>query len=554
MQIGNPAAISIYKGMRLATDALYSSMSKLSSGERIQKPGDAPSDFGISELLRYQIENGAQAKRNIENARNMIDTTDTWMQGVSDILSRMSELTIAASDGSKTLQDRDNLNTEYQQLKEEIGRIARSAKYNGVQIAGSDQILAYDSDLKTFCFSQIDGTERYTLPVKVLSGLQSQNSVDFHYDPTKSFTKSLDGKDIFYVDSNDNVVKYDIEKGALSHDAADSNDKDFDVDETGRLWFATETSANSGVFQLKQQDIASWTQDTSSVRNGDIADMASNEFRVFQNRVYYLNTSGDFVSRDVKDHNDVIVEVAHTDATFTTTEGQFAISQDGRFIADMPSAGVVRVLNTETKLSQNFALPQNIVPSSLSFSADNHELMYVDDNEGSIHSIAMTPDDHPSLTQDIVVENSSGAAGFAGIDVDGGSNRSYFRVHSGPDADQESFFTTGDVRLLTLGISRSRVDDVEEAQKALKATQNAIDKVSVQRARLGAEASRLDSTYNALVDYNDNIQQADSRIRDVDMAQESANLATLQMQHQAAIALMAQANSLPSTVLRLLQQ
>ena len=108
MRIGlNPAAVSVYKGVRQAADALYTSMGKLSSGERISRPGDAPADFGISEMLRYQIRNSNEAKRNIENARNMLSSADTWMQATSDILSRMAELSISAVDSSKSLQDRD---------------------------------------------------------------------------------------------------------------------------------------------------------------------------------------------------------------------------------------------------------------------------------------------------------------------------------------------------------------------------------------------------------------------------------------------------------------
>lgn len=554
MQIGNPAAVAVYKNVNLAADALYTSMTKLSSGNRIQRPGDAPADFGILEKLRYQIQNGAVAKGNIENARNMIGTADTWMQGVSDILSRMSELSVAASDGSKTLQDRQNLDAEYQLLKAEIGQIARDAKYNGVQIAGADQILTYDTDKKTFAFSQLDGSEKYTLPVKVLSGLQSQNNLDFLYDPTKAFTKSLDGNDIFYADSNNSIVKYEIENGSLTRDASDSNDKNFDVDETGRLWFASETATGSGIYQLKQQDVASWTQDASAVHTGDISDMASAEFRVFQDRVYYQNTNGDYVSRDIHNHNDVVVEVAKTDAVFTTTGGQFAISQDGAYVADMPAGGAVRITNASTKFSQTFTLPANVVVGSLTFSADNSELMYVDGNEGNLHRIAMTPGDHPQLIDDVVVASREGLTGFTGLSLDGGSNRSHFSVQTGSDPSQVVSFTTGDVRLLTLGVSRTSVGTIEEAQKALSATQKAVDIVSVQRARLGAEASNIDNAYTALVNYNDNIQQADSTIHDVDMAMESANMAALQVQHQTALAMLAQANLLPSTVLKLLTQ
>jgi len=435
-----------------------------------------------------------------------------------------------------------------------VGRIARQSKYNGLQVVGRDQLVTYDQDKETFVFAQLDGSETYSMPVKVLSGLQSQNNQDFLYDPSNGFTQSYDGSYLFYADSNNNLVKYDIENGTLFRDVADTADKAFDVDETGRLWSAAETAPGSGVYQLKQQDVTSWEQDTTLVADGDIADMASKEFRIYQDRVYYVNTAGDMVSRGLNAHNDLQVEYSATiDGAFSTTEGQFAISQDGLFAADMPAAGVVRVINTETKLAQSFALPSNITVDQLQFSSDGQELMYIDTQENAIHRIEMTAGDQPQMYQDIKVKSPSGATGFTGLSVDGGSHRSIFRVHNGPDAVQESFITTGDVRLVTLGLSRAHIDTLEEAGDALKAVQNAIDTVSVQRARLGAEAARIDKTYDALVLYNDSIEQAEAQISDTDIAKESSEMMALQVRHETALAMMAQANQQPSTVLRLLQ-
>ena len=190
---GNPFAIHVYKGVRQSADNLYKTMGRLSTGERINRPGDAPADFGISEMLRYQIKNSSEAKRNIENARSMINTADVWLQSTQNILQRMSELAVAANDGSKSPADRDNLNEEYQQLRAEVSRISRQAKYNGLQVAGSDQIVTYDRTKETFVFAQLDGGEKYAMNVKVLSGLNSDNNLDFRFSSANHFTQSADG-------------------------------------------------------------------------------------------------------------------------------------------------------------------------------------------------------------------------------------------------------------------------------------------------------------------------------------------------------------------------
>ena len=454
-------SLSVYKGVRQATEALYGSMRKLSSGQRVNRPGDAPADFGISEQLRFQISNSGEARRNVENARNMMGAADSWMQQVSNILSRMSELAISASDASKSASDRNNLNEEFTQLKDEVSRISREAKYNGVQVAGKDQILSYDQDKDTFFFSQLDGKETYNLPVKMMSGLQSDNKLDFQFDKTKDFSLSNDGKYIFYVDSQDNLSKYNIEKGLLYRDTANTEDKKLDIDEKGRLWYAAETAAGSGVYSIREQDVNKWQQDTTNISNTDIVDMGSSEFSVYEDSIYYLNNSGDIVSRNIVNPANVTVELASTDISLTTTDGQFAISEEGNYVADVPSAGELRITNIDTKKSSSFSI-SGVIIDDLTFNSDSSELVFTDTAEGSIHRITVKGGDNPQLIEGVKLHVPTGATGFTGLSLEGSSHRSNFHLHHGPEAGQESFVTTGDVRLYHLGLLNSSVDTLEK--------------------------------------------------------------------------------------------
>ena len=80
----------------------------------------------------------------------------------------------------------------------------------------------------------------------------------------------------------------------------------------------------------------------------------------------------------------------------------------------------------------------------------------------------------------------------------------------------------------------------------------AVDHLSRQRAIVGAEASRLSHTLEALRSYEENIRSAESQMRDVDMALESTNFAKYQILTQVGTAMLAQANALPQNVLQLL--
>jgi flagellin len=549
----NPFGISSLQGVRSATESLYSSMRKLSSGERVNRPGDAPADFGISQMLRNQIRNGNEATRNIEKARSLISSADGWMQEVHGMLQRMSELAIASADSSKQQGDRDNLDIEFQQLKEEISRISREATFNGVQVAGRDQILSYNQDQETFVFSQLDGSESYPLNVKMLSGLQGTNGQEMNFDPTKDFTLSQDGKSIFYVDSSDNLVRYGIDHGTIARDTSDTKDKAFEVDAEGRLWYATETATGAGTYSLRQQDINTWQQDTTIVTNTDIVDMAAPEFSVYENRVYYADTNGDVISRDLVSLGDQKIELAASDMTFATTAGQFALSEDGTFMADVPAAGKVRVTNMVTKNSTLFEVGNGITVSDLTFSVDSRDVMFVDSTDGSIHGLGLTPGDKPMLSDVKKITEATGVNGFVGLSLDGGSHRANFRIHDGPDASHETTLTAGDVRLHTLGITKATVANLADAEKALGMMTRAVDRLSVQRARLGAEESRMEKTYNAMQRYIDSVDTADQVLRSVDVAAESANLAEAQVRQQAAIAILAQASDPRAAINQLLQ-
>ena len=117
---------------------LRKSMSRLSSGLRINNAGDDPAGLAISERLRAQYRNSAAAASNVENKINYLQTADSWLQKIHDILGRMAELAVMANDGTKSQVDRDNLQKEFEQMQKEIQRITSGAtaagKFNGLYL------------------------------------------------------------------------------------------------------------------------------------------------------------------------------------------------------------------------------------------------------------------------------------------------------------------------------------------------------------------------------------------------------------------------------------
>jgi flagellin len=96
------------------------------------------------------------------------------------------------------------------------------------------------------------------------------------------------------------------------------------------------------------------------------------------------------------------------------------------------------------------------------------------------------------------------------------------------------------------------VDTSANAATALTSVKAAIDQLATDRANIGANVSRLNSTSEGLAVLKDNLGAANSRIKDVDVAEESTNFARYNILVQAGTAMLAQANATPQSALRLL--
>ncbi len=133
--------------------------------------------------------------------------------------------------------------------------------------------------------------------------------------------------------------------------------------------------------------------------------------------------------------------------------------------------------------------------------------------------------------------------------------RSGLKIHFGPTnsaAEDYYFIRIGDSRATALGIGTLDIASQSTAQQALTAISDAIVSKDEIRATIGAYINRLTNTVSQLAIQAENLQAAESRIRDVDVAIEMTEFVNNQIKSQAAIAMLAQANSLPQMALTLI--
>jgi len=130
----NLSAIFADNRLKITNENLSQDIQKLSSGYRINRAGDDPSGLAVSEKMRSQIQGLQQASRNASNGISFIQTAEGYLQESQDILHRLRDLAVQASNGIYTTQDRTMIQVEVSQLVDEVNRIASQAQFNGLNM------------------------------------------------------------------------------------------------------------------------------------------------------------------------------------------------------------------------------------------------------------------------------------------------------------------------------------------------------------------------------------------------------------------------------------
>lgn len=130
----NLSAMFADRSLRTTNLNVEKGMEKLSSGMRINRAGDDASGLAVSEKMRSQIRGLNQASKNAANGISFIQTTEGYLQESQDIIQRLRELAVQASNGIYTAEDRMQIQVEVSQLVDEIDRIASHAQFNGLNL------------------------------------------------------------------------------------------------------------------------------------------------------------------------------------------------------------------------------------------------------------------------------------------------------------------------------------------------------------------------------------------------------------------------------------
>lgn len=162
----NTQSLTAQRALSQTRSRLEDNLRKISSGERITRSGDDAAGLAISEKLKGQIRSVRQASRNAGDAVSLVQVAEGSLSEISSIIIRLRELSIQSANDTLSDRERGFTDIEFQNLKEEIDRIAKSTEFNNVKLLdGTGGLLEFqvgmynDPILDRFRF---DGTANNT--------------------------------------------------------------------------------------------------------------------------------------------------------------------------------------------------------------------------------------------------------------------------------------------------------------------------------------------------------------------------------------------------------
>ncbi len=158
------------------TNASNRSYERLSSGKRVNRAADGAAELAISEGMKA-VTNGLDVgSNNISDARNLLNISDGALGSIHDSLQRIRELAVEASNGTLTSSDRESIQWEIDQLKQEISSVAKNTNYNTKNLldgseselsietgSGKKSVSLTDASLKALGIEDFDVTGKFNL-------------------------------------------------------------------------------------------------------------------------------------------------------------------------------------------------------------------------------------------------------------------------------------------------------------------------------------------------------------------------------------------------------
>jgi flagellin len=489
----NVLSLNAQRNLSTSQSMLATSLQRLSSGLRINSAKDDAAGLAISNRFTTQINGLNQAVRNASDGISLAQTAESALGELTNNLQRVREIAVQAANASNSASDRQALDQEVQQRLAEVQRIATQTAFNG------QKVLNGTFGNATF---QVGANVGETITV----GLS-----------TSMLTTQI-GKTADYVGGsayNSNLAIGQQGAGVVAANAL-NNDVSIAVG-TGQAVNVGVSAAGTAAGQTAGSAYAK----AATINAASIGGLTASA--------------------------DTTLELNYT---ATTTNG-YALSINGIAVQSATTAPL-----SGTQLATNINANSATTGVTASFAGNILTLNAVDGRNIAVAQTAAATEGIQAAT----VNNNTGnaaltwAAGTATFTAVGSIRLSAADTITLTGAGVPNIgYTATSLALGNSALNSASVTTVANANTTIGRVDAALTTVSGFRSTLGAIQNRFESTISSLQAVSENLQASRSRILDADFASETANLTKAQILQQAGVAILAQANAAPQSVLALLK-
>lgn len=526
----NMSAVTANNQLRRTENRLQASMERLSSGLKINRPGDNPAGMAISNRMKEQIDALDQAENNANDGVSVLQIADGALNEVSSILQRIRELSVQAASDTYCYEDKYSIQEEIDQLKDEVNRVSTDTEYNNkVLLDGSSDTRVYSEVYKGNKTPALLYTEDIT---RILTS-DTVDAGEYDFTVNATATKAVNGFDISSITNlpNDSDTLSGI--GITGKECITINDAYFEFDgNTTKAEFMEslrETAEkanvdmynNAGEITIASKSYGSSASLEIKMTSG-IGNIASNGFE--------LKESGTgLTSKAILDQKGNPVKSSYKQDAVT---GEYSMTTSGM------DAKITILTSNSTSGTGDLNCSDSLFSQNATYSADGNRVVIKDNNGFSIDFYINSE----QVTTNAPIDISLDVTDIGTMTMQIGANQ----------------YQTMDVRIPEVSSESLYIDQVsvltsDEASKSITICDDAIEKLSSIRSRIGAYQNRLDYAVDSLSETQENLTAAYSRLLDTDMAEEMVTYANQNILNQAGISVLTQANDLPQQVLSLLQ-
>jgi flagellin len=209
----NIMSLTAQRNLNTSQGSLMTSMQRLSSGLRVNSAKDDAAGLAIAERMNTQVRGMNVAIRNSNDGISLAQTAEGGLQEVSNMLQRMRELAVQSANGTNSLNDRANLDAEFQELNLEISRIAETTAFNGVSV------------LNTAATSGVDASVVFQVGANTSSGGENTLSINLKKIEGLAISGSTPASGTVNINdvsgSNASIIAIDVMIGEITSARAD---------------------------------------------------------------------------------------------------------------------------------------------------------------------------------------------------------------------------------------------------------------------------------------------------------------------------------------------